>query len=664
MRLIVLLCGALLAACAFLSCSGSSFVDLATLQINLDLARMPGQEDYPDADGVYVLDNTDVHMKIEDYNIVTYDTIHRVKKLFKNIESQAVVVISLDENEKLKSIRARTIKADGTPVEVKKEDFLTSYGEGGGEVLYTDRTVIRFTFPAIEKNCYVEYEYKILERRPFVTDIWEIQHDVPTIRNNYTLTVPVILMEQESRGGLNWSWHYKTYAYEGIGKPNITIPVNPEGGTTTQEAIFTWSLSDVPAFESEPSMPSLDRFDGHVKFSPSEWNSWNDVSRWYYGQLFKPRIETDGEIAAKAMELTASCIGDAEKISRIFRYVQSLRYVAIELGLGSIQPTPAATVLERAYGDCKDKSVLLVSLLRSAGISAEPVLVMTQDEGVLDPAFPSWFFNHMIVKAEARGGSTYWLDATVPTCPIVELPWQCEGIDVLVLHQDGTSAIERTPASASSANTTSFFIREDISKSLDARFDVTMKFHGERNFRNREFFRDRTEQEMKEFCKTLVVDDFVGATVGRYSFSNLDSVNADLVFRFDFAVSNALKQQSDLYFLTADPFKLLNEFGWLVKDKRRYPLSFSYPRTIRRDITINYPRDGFAVRNLPADVTQQGDNFDYTQSSRSEAPGTIQVTEEFAVKKREIGPKEYASTKKFFERIQTHNAEKIVFVGK
>ncbi|HTP80863.1 MAG TPA: hypothetical protein VMM57_10750, partial [Bacteroidota bacterium] len=96
MRLIVLLCGALLAACAFLSCSGSSFVDLATLQINLDLARMPGQEDYPDADGVYVLDNTDVHMKIEDYNIVTYDTIHRVKKLFKNIESQAVVVISLD----------------------------------------------------------------------------------------------------------------------------------------------------------------------------------------------------------------------------------------------------------------------------------------------------------------------------------------------------------------------------------------------------------------------------------------------------------------------------------------------------------------------------------------------------------------------------------------
>ena len=49
------------------------------------------------------------------------------------------------------------------------------------------------------------------------------------------------------------------------------------------------------------------------------------------------------------------------------------------MGTNSHQPTPASETLALRYGDCKDKTVLLISLLKALGVEAHPALVNTED---------------------------------------------------------------------------------------------------------------------------------------------------------------------------------------------------------------------------------------------------------------------------------------------
>lgn len=55
--------------------------------------------------------------------------------------------------------------------------------------------------------------------------------------------------------------------------------------------------------------------------------------------------------------MTDGCSSETRKIEKIFDFVQSLRYVAIELGQGGYVPSRPGVVLRRMYGDCKDKSM-------------------------------------------------------------------------------------------------------------------------------------------------------------------------------------------------------------------------------------------------------------------------------------------------------------------
>jgi len=85
----------------------------------------------------------------------------------------------------------------------------------------------------------------------------------------------------------------------------------------------------------------------------------------------------------------------------------------MEMGINGHKPHPPAQVLKRRYGDCKDKALLLVSLLRATGIEAAPALANTRERAALDGFLPTAYaFNHAIVRARIDGKER-WLDATL-----------------------------------------------------------------------------------------------------------------------------------------------------------------------------------------------------------------------------------------------------------
>ncbi len=652
----------LLCSFLFLSCSGSSFVDLESLKSELKVKDFPEQKDFPEADALvlYELHNVKVYIDNE-YYVRTVESVTKVTKLFKNIEDYSSMEVRTYSGDKLTNLSARTIKPDGTVIELKDEDFHVISGSGDDEVFYSDTKTTKFTFPAIEKNCIVEYHYDIDEAYPFVQDRWVLEGSIPKLKDTYRLIVPVLLLAPKSEGGEEWSWNYAWYNGD-LGTPSVQQ--QSSGSTINQNVMFEWTKKNIPSFKPDPMMPSYDKYLQYVKFAPSYWKTWSDVSKWYYENHFKPKLITTDEVNTKAKELTDSCKTDKEKIEKISRFVQSLRYTAIELGDGGYTPSEPQKVLDRKYGDCKDKSILLIALLKSAGIKAKPVLVLTNDEGSTHPQFPSWNFNHMIVKAMSREGTSYWIDPTVKYSPLGEIPYADEGVNALVLNDDNTSQIETLPTSNYMQNSEDIDMKVNIPSASEADFDITVKFKGQSSLFMRIFLEDKSHDDMIKYCKSLVADDYLNAEVVDYSYSDLDSVDSDLVFNFKLKVPNAIEKQGDLLFLNIDPFKLRGDWSWLARDKRKYDIEFSFPHTVNKTIELTIPENQYEIRNLPQHSYLTGDGLNYFKDYENSGNGHLKVTETFSVRSKDIDVHSFSHVKNFVETMRTKASEKIVLTAK
>ncbi|MBV8467728.1 MAG: hypothetical protein JO218_17450, partial [Burkholderiales bacterium] len=101
------------------------------------------------------------------------------------------------------------------------------------------------------------------------------------------------------------------------------------------------------------------------------------------------------------------------RASAALQWVQdNIRYFSVSLGESSHRPYSPALVAERRFGDCKDKTYLLITLLHALGIEAHPILLSA--ESPLLPqrilATPA-IFDHVAVQARI-GDAIYYLDGT------------------------------------------------------------------------------------------------------------------------------------------------------------------------------------------------------------------------------------------------------------
>jgi transglutaminase-like putative cysteine protease len=180
---------------------------------------------------------------------------------------------------------------------------------------------------------------------------------------------------------------------------------------TGDETEYLWERRAVPAAEYEDATPSWYSQTPVVQLS--EFGAWADVARWA-APLYRTSDKLAPPLAAQ-VERWRRELPDAEaRLLAARRFVQDeVRYLGIELGPYSHTPTQPDKVFQRRFGDCKDKSLLLATMLGALGIEAQPALVNTDARRALDDWQPSpYAFDHVIVRAQLAG-KTYWLDPTI-----------------------------------------------------------------------------------------------------------------------------------------------------------------------------------------------------------------------------------------------------------
>ncbi|MEO0459359.1 MAG: DUF3857 domain-containing transglutaminase family protein [Myxococcota bacterium] len=146
-------------------------------------------------------------------------------------------------------------------------------------------------------------------------------------------------------------------------------------------------------------------------FQATTHRGWSSVARWAQ-PLY--RVERSAVVDRVAQRLMQEHSEANARLVAALRFVQDeIRYLSVGLGAAGHVPRTPRQTLETRYGDCKDKTVLFVALLRSMEIEAHAALVSTTDGWYLPEHLPSaGAFDHVIAVATFNGES-YWLDPTI-----------------------------------------------------------------------------------------------------------------------------------------------------------------------------------------------------------------------------------------------------------
>jgi len=166
---------------------------------------------------------------------------------------------------------------------------------------------------------------------------------------------------------------------------------------------IVWQRLDAPPLVHEPGMPTVNELAVNIHLSTvPDWRTWLSWEQALLEGVFRDSPELD-QVAKKLGEGAPDA---QEKVKRVHAYVmEEIRYQQdYESFIAGVKPHPAPMVLERRYGDCKDKAVLFIELAKKLGVDAHFALVRTRDAGPVKQDVPMQQFNHAIVYVPAQPG--------------------------------------------------------------------------------------------------------------------------------------------------------------------------------------------------------------------------------------------------------------------
>jgi len=336
--------------------------------------------------------------------------------------------------------------------------------------------------------------------------------------------------------------------------------------------------------------------------------------------------------------------------------VTGTRYVGLEFGIHGFKPYKVTQVLERRFGDCKDKASLLVAMLREVGVEADLVLLRTRRLGLLDREPASLApFDHAIAYVPKLD---LYIDGTAEFSGTGELPNQDQGVMVLRVGPRGTR-FTQTPVLPSTDNRVERRWRVDLQTDGDARVDEDLRIRGQAAADWREHY--QTPGERTERYGRVWEERHPGARLVSLEMPGIEDREAPVFVRSTADVTR-------LGLPAADAAKGLT----LPVAVREADFARTYARlsTRRQDLVLAYPwqHDEEIVYHLPGGWSLRGGPIKkeigsvfgkLTVEVTAEPGGLVRVHTFLDVTRFRIPAAEYAAFRAFLGDIDSAFAERV-----
>ncbi|MEM9554797.1 MAG: transglutaminase-like domain-containing protein [Acidobacteriota bacterium] len=296
-----------------------------------------------------------------------------------DVEAWRRVPVLVDEHRHLEVAEGVVVLPDGARDRIGRRDRDESQVTAAG-MLHLSQRVIWLEADELVTGARLEIDLEIVDRPYYPSDVLPLGLE----DDDVTLEVTVRAAPEIE----NWRWRLDG------------DPTGLEVEATEQVVTVRGRLDGTGADEPALAVSRKPR----LRWAWRRGAAWSQVARWYGGVIHGlPR--DDAAVRALAGSLTTADAAPRQRLDDLVAFVRDqVRYVAVEVGIGGYRPSPPHETLERRWGDCKDKSFLLLDLLRAVGIDALPVLARLDDARPVDPSWPDALqFNHLIVAVPVDG---------------------------------------------------------------------------------------------------------------------------------------------------------------------------------------------------------------------------------------------------------------------
>jgi hypothetical protein len=544
--------------------------------------------------------------------------------------------VDYDVDQKINYFHEWTIGADEKQFQAKDTDF-ADIGDPGLPQMLSTRKIRVVRPPAADPGATVICESEE-EMPPYLQEgIWAIQEGIPVVFRAIEVDLPP---------GRSWSaaWHRFD-------------PVTP---TQVAPNHWRWEVKNVPALDLRDVRSSPDEAALEARMSV-EWGDaavagddkeWRALGEWMT-TLEEHRPDPSPEITAKAQSLVAGAPDFYTKIKNVTEYIQkNIQYFIVTRGIGGLQAHFAGDIYRNGYGDCKDKTTLLISMLQAVGIQAFYVPVDDR-RGVVDPNAPSLAGNHMITAIQipadvndprlmavvkASDGNRYLIfDPTNERTPVGNLPSYEQGSYGL-LAAGGASQVIALPVLPPDAN--GMERKGSFTLSTDGVLTGTVDTlrTGPEGADLRQMLKDTSEKERRATLERSVGQDLPGAVLDSFHFDEPSDLEKPLELDYKVTVPQYAHVAGPL--LLVRP-RVVGDDARPFDDKpRTLPIDLEATGCWRDSFDITLP-PGYTVDGTPDPVNVDVGFASYHSTTTAQG-NVLHYEREYVVKNVEIPPSKAA----------------------
>jgi hypothetical protein len=575
--------------------------------------------------------------------------------------THSTVLYTDDETERISKIEGVTYVLDD-----KGEIIQTPLSEKDifEEDIDGKRTRYRFTLPGVKPGCIVEIRYSIKTKDVTLVRDWVFQHSEPVRWSEYQFRFPKCFSYTALHHG------YEAYTIREINDFNYFFSgfagsLFRDGSTPCTS--MRWAVENIPALREEPYVTTIEDYIKKVEIqlsgypnalgSPKNYlKDWGAlIDKLLDAEWFSKRIDVTKKVKIQAEEITSSFSSPEEKMRAIYDWVKNSivysgsnrRYAEQEVN----------EIMNSKKGNNAESTFLLLSLLQSVGISGDPVILSTRENGKIQKTYPiESQFNYVLARVQL-GSEKYYLDATDPLRPLELLPKKVLNTTGLVIKKDTIEWVTITSPKRNSVSSLALLsLNED--GSFTGTFEDSHRDYGSLIMRH-----DLMDKKEIDIAKEQFKTEQMGITIDSIQIEGKDSILLPLKLKAWISSPSYAQLNGDLIYI--NPHILYRDQNNPFKSERRdFPIDYAYEISQMTLTNITIPNCFEVKERLVDRKLVVGSNFvRYTREIQVDS-NIIQVRSKFEVRKIELEPEYYARLREVYTQMVALQSEQFVLARK
>jgi len=524
-------------------------------------------------------------------------------------EKQSNIDIRYFGSTRVKDIAARVIKADGTIVELKKDDvFERTIAKANG----VKEKAKSFALPGVEPGSIIEYRWRDVHPGGSANKLrLHFQRDIPIQSVSYFL---------------------KPF----MGMRYVPFRMRETKFVKDKDGFSKLTLANMPAFREEPRMPPEDEVRSWVFLYYTEDNK-IDVAKYWQdkGKAFFEYAKDEMKVSDEVKTAVPGIIGDAttpeEKLQRIYDFcrikIKNLSDDASGLSEDEKKKikdnkSPAET-LKKGMGTGGNIDMLFGALAKAAGFDARLALSGNREEMFFDRALANTSFLQSAFIAVRVGEDWRYFSPAEMYTSFGMLGWPEESMETLITDAKEpfwTKTSSSPPEKSAAKRRAKLHLLDD--GTLEG--EVTIEFTGHLAFDRKEYDDDESPSQREETLRNSIKARLSTAEVSNIKIENVTDPIKPFVYSYRIRVPGYAQRTGKRIFLQPGFFEH-GRSPLFSGSERKHSVYFHYPWSEEDEVDIELPA-GYVLDNADAPVPiKAGEIAGYYPSIAVSADGSLLV---------------------------------------